>query len=73
MKCAVTDTYQKVCKGYPIVPTFTEWRSPHNNLPTRWLRDLTFNTNNAGRCLLSNAVSLLELAYIIPQNQADEK
>lgn len=38
-----------------------------------WPRDPTFSTNNARRCQLSNAVSLLEVAHIIPQNQADEK
>jgi hypothetical protein len=62
-----------ICGDYPIVPTFAEWRFPHNSLPARWRRDPTFNANNARRCRLSNAASLLEDAHIIPQNQADEK
>lgn len=62
-----------ICKDYPIVPTFAEWEFPHDNLPAHWLRIPALNTDNAGHCLLSNAISLLESAHIVPQNQADTK
>lgn len=67
--CIATNTWG----DYPIVPTFAEWRIPHNSLPERWHREPTFHANNARRCRLSNAVSAPESAHVIPQNHADEK
>jgi hypothetical protein len=55
------------------VPTFAEWRFPHQSFPSRWLREPSYDGHNARRCRLSNAASLLEDAHIIPQNPTDEK
>ncbi|KAH0829877.1 hypothetical protein FOPE_10495 [Fonsecaea pedrosoi] len=60
-------------KDYPIVPTFTEWKFPHNTLPARWSREPTFEPADVRRCLLSKSISLLEIAHIIPRDMFDEK
>ena len=55
------------------MPTFAEWRFPHDSIPASWRRDPTFNASSVRRCRLSHAASLLEDAHIVPRNQADEE
>jgi hypothetical protein len=62
---------------YPVVPRFSEWRFPHNNLPPLWQRwaENAAATRTvaeaARRCVLSNYGDGLEMARLIPAGEDD--
>ncbi|EJT71213.1 hypothetical protein GGTG_10473 [Gaeumannomyces tritici R3-111a-1] len=62
---------------YPIVPRFSHWLFPHDNLPPlwqRWAADATAATRTgevARRCVLSNYGDGLEMAHLLPASEDD--
>ncbi|KAI0199081.1 hypothetical protein F4808DRAFT_219605 [Astrocystis sublimbata] len=63
-----TDEYYK----YPIVPTFSDWRFPHDKLPEEWqqARQLsTYSSATPKRCFITDLRIGLEQGHVIPSAQ----
>ncbi|KAH8701326.1 hypothetical protein GQ44DRAFT_732977 [Phaeosphaeriaceae sp. PMI808] len=72
---------------YPIVPTFREWRFPHDRIPAHWQQlspnaaplDSIFSPSNLttalqirdGSCRISGHREGLQVAHIVPQAELD--
>ncbi|KAL9616342.1 MAG: hypothetical protein Q9160_008785 [Pyrenula sp. 1 TL-2023] len=65
---------------YPVVPTFSHWKFPHDNIPEYWKKstdsivtDMSItDTTLCGRdktCRLSNHSNATEQAHLVPQGQ----
>ncbi|KAK5202878.1 hypothetical protein LTR41_011390 [Exophiala xenobiotica] len=64
-------------RKYAIVPTFADWRFPHNGLSRQWqespgLPDLPIQTSaNRNGCCMTRSTLAVEEAHIIPTNERD--
>ena len=62
---------------YPIVPRFSHWRFPHNDLPPLWQRwaagaaPTRIVGGAARRCVMSNYGDGLEMAHLLPASEGD--
>ncbi|KAK0737329.1 hypothetical protein B0T21DRAFT_286976, partial [Apiosordaria backusii] len=63
---------------YPIVPRFSHWRFPHNNLPPlwqKWAANAAATQRIGGNvprcCILSNYGDGLEMAHLLPTREDD--
>ncbi|KAK0702739.1 hypothetical protein B0H67DRAFT_558352 [Lasiosphaeris hirsuta] len=57
-------------KRLPIVPSFRDWQSPHDQLPESWPA-VEPSAQTAQRCVLTNSTWAIERAHLVQQAQGD--
>ncbi|KAH8910885.1 hypothetical protein BR93DRAFT_964724 [Coniochaeta sp. PMI_546] len=55
---------------YPVVPTFREWRFPHNTIPDSWPL-LLGPDRNSTHCAVTKIRSIVDQAHLVPKEEAE--
>ncbi|KAL7781692.1 hypothetical protein V8C37DRAFT_398130 [Trichoderma ceciliae] len=55
---------------YPIVPSFRDWKFPHDDVPTLWPPNLTISPVTSPSCCITNVSYAVDGAHIVPREEA---